>query len=71
VRRAQPNDGARHAGLRPGPLIYDPRRETPQAPRPCTNAIQNVGKTECPPSIFAGREALTASSDSQNTSRVK
>jgi hypothetical protein len=38
VRRAQPDDGARHAGLRPGPLIYDPRRETPQAPRPCTNA---------------------------------
>lgn len=35
---AQPDGGARHAGLRPGPLIREPGQETPPAADPCTNA---------------------------------
>jgi hypothetical protein len=35
---AQPDDGARHADLRPGPLISEPERETPLAAPSCTKA---------------------------------
>ena len=35
---AQPDDGARHANLRPGPLISEPERETPLAAPSCTKA---------------------------------
>jgi hypothetical protein len=38
VQCAQPDDGARHAGLRPGQLIRKRRQETPSATDPCTNA---------------------------------
>jgi hypothetical protein len=35
---AQPDGGARHAGLRPSPLTRKPGQETPAAADPCTNA---------------------------------
>jgi hypothetical protein len=38
VQCAQPDGGARHAGLRPGPLIREPGQETPPAADPCTKA---------------------------------
>jgi hypothetical protein len=37
LQRAQPNGEARHAGLRPGPLIRKPGQETQPAADPCTN----------------------------------
>ena len=40
VQRAQPDDTARHAGLRPGRLIRETGRETPPAVYSCTNAMR-------------------------------
>ena len=40
MQHSQPDDGPRHAGLRPGPLICELGREVSRAPVPCTNATE-------------------------------
>jgi hypothetical protein len=62
VQCAQPDGGARHAGLRPGPLIREPGQETPPAADPCTNAIRERRSTR-----MFGRSGLQGYGDRSRT----